>query len=94
MGKERNGATKMSDPINHPDYYGGEENIYETIKILEAKLTPEEFVGFNKGNAIKYLDRAKGKAKGKKELEDYKKAAWYLNNLITFKEKKNEKSRT
>ena len=62
------------DNIN-PDHY--KQGGIETIDYLRAKLTPEEFKGFLKGNAIKYLSRAE--LKGGKE--DYKKAQWYINEL-------------
>lgn len=64
--------------INHPPHYGG-DSPYETIKVLGAWLSIEEFKGFCKGNAIKYLSRA-----GKKgdELEDLQKARWYCDKLI------------
>lgn len=80
--------------VNHPAYYGGEDDPYETIKVLEAKLTHEEFKGFCKGSAIKYLDRAKGKDNGVKEYQDYHKSVWYLNRMndaIKRKESKDEK---
>ena len=51
----------------------------ETIGYIEAKLTPEEFKGYCKGNSIKYLSRAGHKGE---EIDDYKKAAWYLDKLI------------
>jgi hypothetical protein len=63
--------------VNHPGHYGGELDPYETIKVLEAKLSPDEFRGFCKGNAIKYLDRA-GKKDKAKLLEDFEKAGWYI----------------
>lgn len=64
-----------SSNIN-PDHYktGG----IETIDIVEAKLSREEFLGFCKGNIIKYVTRANYK----NGLEDYKKAQWYLDKLI------------
>ena len=76
--KEHDDTDPQPDNINHPSHYldGG----IETIAILQAKLTAEEFSGFCKGNAIKYLSRA-----GKKTLdprEDYKNARWYLDKLI------------
>jgi hypothetical protein len=40
-------------------------------------MSPEEFRGFLKGNAIKYLSRAEQKG----HEEDYKKAAWYTTLL-------------
>lgn len=63
--------------VNHPEHYltGG----MEVIDILKAKLTPEEFKGFCKGNSLKYLFRAEHKGK---EKEDYEKAKWYLERLI------------
>ena len=67
---------KDFDPINPTHYQIGG---IETINYLEAKLTPEEFKGYCKGNSIKYLSRAGHKGE---EIDDYKKAAWYLDKLI------------
>lgn len=64
----------MSDAVNHPVHYGGAEDPYEAIKVIEAwKL------GFCLGNTIKYIARAKHKGS---ELQDLKKAAWYLKREI------------
>ncbi len=70
----------MSDPVDHPPHYGGAENPYEAIKVIEAWG-----LGFVLGNAIKYVARA-----GKKgsRLEDLKKAAWYLAREIANEEKR------
>lgn len=64
-----------------PGHYGGEENPFEPIKIIEAMGWGE---GFNKGNALKYLMRA-----GKKDDEvlDLKKAKQYLDFEIARLEK-------
>jgi len=64
------------DVINSPAHYKG-GNI-ETIDYIQAKLTPEEFVGYLKGNVLKYASRAgyKGNA-----MEDTGKLAWYANRL-------------
>ena len=67
---------KDFDPINPTHYQIGG---IETINYLEAKLTPEEFKGYCKGNSIKYISRAGHKGE---ERDDYKKAAWYLDKLI------------
>ena len=58
------------------DYYkvGG----IETIDFIKAKLTPEEFKGFLKGNVIKYVSRALHKGD---EKYDYKKAKYYTDML-------------
>jgi len=73
----------MSDNVNHPKHYGGAENPFEAIKVIEAWG-----LGFCLGNAVKYICRA-----GKKGqvLEDLKKAAWYVNREIERLEEKNIK---
>jgi hypothetical protein len=60
--------------VNHPQHYGGKDNPYEAIKVIEAWD-----LGFNLGNTIKYISRA-----GKKgsTIEDLKKARWYLDRAI------------
>lgn len=64
----------MTDAVNHPSHYGGADNPYEAIKVIEAWE-----LGFNLGNTVKYISRA-----GKKGeiLQDLKKAAWYLAREI------------
>lgn len=66
----------MNDPIN-PDHYkaGG----IETIDYLKAKLTHEEFVGYCKGNVLKYVSRSGRKGSA---IEDLRKAQWYINELV------------
>jgi hypothetical protein len=66
--------------VDHPDHYGGKDDPHEVIKVLESWLTPEEFVGFLKGNVIKYQARARKKA----GAQDYAKAAWYAARLADF----------
>lgn len=48
---------------------------------MEAWMTPLEFRGYLRGNAIKYLARANKKGKF---LEDIKKAQHYLNKLVEY----------
>ena len=60
--------------VNHPNHYGGKDNPYEAIKVIEAwKL------GFCLGNTIKYISRA-----GKKDdtVQELEKALWYLKREI------------
>lgn len=64
------------DAVNHPAHYGGEGSPYETIKVIEAWG-----LGFNLGNAVKYISRA-GLKDEAKHLEDLKKARWYLDRAI------------
>jgi Protein of unknwon function (DUF3310) len=62
--------------VNNPLHYGGVDNPYEAIKVIEAwKLD------FHLGNTVKYISRA-GKKNPEKELEDLNKAAWYLQRRI------------
>lgn len=67
----------MAEAVDHPKHYGGAENPYEVIKVIEAwKL------GFDLGNAVKYIARAGKKGKKAKTIEDLKKARWYLDRKI------------
>ena len=66
------------DVINHPNHYKGNKGI-ETIDFIENVLTREEFIGYLRGNIIKYQSRAN--LKGRKE-EDLKKAKWYSDKLV------------
>ena len=65
----------MKSPIKEP---------YDRSKHYNEKVEPIELIeafdlGFNRGNVIKYVARA-----GRKddELEDLKKASWYLQREI------------
>ena len=73
---------KTPDFINHPPHYQSAAGI-ECIQAIKAALTPEEFEGYLKGNALKYLWRA-GK-KGEKSA-DHQKANWYISRLIAHSE--------
>lgn len=46
---------------------------------MQAWMTPDQFIGFLRGNAVKYLARAGSKGDA---LEDYRKAQHYLARLI------------
>ena len=69
----------MSDAVNHPSHYGGADNPYEAIKVIEAWD-----LGFNLGNTVKYIARA-----GKKDatIQELRKARWYLDREISNMEK-------
>ena len=82
MGGGRGRWVKKEEPeadvdmVNHPPHYtaGG----IETIDFIQAKLTPEEFRGYLRGNILKYSSRAglKGDA-----MQDIDKMVWYANKL-------------
>jgi hypothetical protein len=63
-----------TEVVDHPAHYGGKDNPYEAIKVVEAWG-----LDFHLGNTVKYISRA-----GKKgdALEDLKKARWYLDRKI------------
>jgi hypothetical protein len=74
----------VKETIHHPQHYGG-DTPYECIKVLEAWLQPEQFIGFLRGNSLKYLARA-GK-KGENYEEDLRKAIWYANYETEFRKR-------
>jgi len=67
-----------SDMVNEPPHYkvGG----IEAIDYIQAKLTSEEFSGYCKGNALKYISRANYK---KDANEDLRKAIWFLERAVS-----------
>ncbi len=65
--------------VHHPKHYGGKDNPYEAIKIIEAYN-----MDFATGNVLKYLLRYKKK----NGMEDLRKAQWYLERLIKQQEEK------
>jgi hypothetical protein len=65
-----------TEMVNNPLHYGGADNPYEAIKVIEAWG-----LDFHLGNTVKYISRA-GIKNPEKELEDLKKAAWYLQRRI------------
>lgn len=76
---DREVTVTISEPrkelVNHPSHYGGKNNPYEAIKVIEAWN-----LGFCLGNTIKYIARA-----GKKDstIQELEKALWYLNRELT-----------
>jgi Protein of unknwon function (DUF3310) len=65
------------DMVNHPKHY--------TFGKIEVITVIDDWqLGFYEGQVIKYVGRANHKGN---ELEDLKKAQWYLNRLIEQKEK-------
>lgn len=66
----------MNDSVNHPEHY---TKGIEVIDFIESwKLD------FHAGNVVKYVTRAKHKGN---ELQDLKKAQYYLKRLIEKLEK-------
>ena len=72
--------SKQSDPVNRPSHYTSGK-----IEVIDAIL--DWCLGFCKGNAVKYIARA-GKKDKSKEIEDLKKAIWYIQKEIETLESK------
>jgi Protein of unknwon function (DUF3310) len=65
-----------ADPVNHPAHYTS----YKGVEVIQ--LT--EQMNFNRGNAVKYIARAGLKVPTREaEIEDLKKARWYIEREIT-----------
>lgn len=68
------------DPVNHPRHYTSHASGIECIQITEH-------MGFNLGNAMKYIWRADLKHNA---VEDMKKAVWYIQREIAKRAEKGE----
>ena len=68
-----------NDEVNHPAHY----TAYEGLEIIQ--LT--EQMNFNRGNAVKYIARA-GLKSYDTEIQDLKKALWYIQREINRMEAK------
>lgn len=67
-----NSSETAANAVDHPKHYNSHPSGVEAIDIVEH-------FNFNVGNAIKYLWRCGLKGD---EIEDLKKAAWYVNREI------------
>lgn len=65
------------DPINHPPHY-----TFGKIEVID--VIEDWGLSFHLAQVVKYVARAKHKGK---ELEDLRKAKWFLDRLITSLEK-------
>lgn len=66
-----------NDPVNHPKHYTDHPSGIECIQITEH-------MGFNLGNAVKYLWRCDLK---KNHSEDLRKAIWYIERELKLRNK-------
>lgn len=72
------------DMINHPKHYTSDPSGIECIQITRWR-------NFNIGNAIKYLWR-NGLKENNSNIQDLKKAIWYINDEINRLEETNAKN--
>ncbi len=71
----------VKDNVNHPKHYAG--NI-ECIDAMTQCFGTDNVKNFCKLNAFKYLWRCQNK---NNEIEDVKKAIWYLNKYVELTKK-------
>lgn len=70
---------RKPDNVNSPSHYNS--GAVECIEAIEAMLSPEEFVGYLRGNSLKYRWRFMYKGK---PIEDLEKASWYEEKLLNY----------
>lgn len=75
-----NTDTKHTDEVHNPEHYKLDGLNIEVVDVIRAVLTDEEFKGWCKGNALKYLMRA-GKKDKSKEKQDFAKAGVFISWL-------------
>ena len=68
------------DSVNHPEHYTSHPSGIECIEVTEH-------MGFNLGNAVKYIWRADLKNNA---IEDLEKAVWYIQREIAKRKGKAE----
>ena len=75
VGKKLRKESRI-DAVNSPSHYN--QGGIECIDAIEAMLTPEEFIGYCRGNSMKYRWRFRHK----NGIEDLRKAAWYEKRMM------------
>lgn len=73
-----NTDNKNTDEVNNPKHYKLNGLNIESVDVIKAVLTEEEFKGWCRGNALKYLMRA-GKKDKSKEKQDFAKAGVFIS---------------
>ncbi len=72
---------RKNDTVNSPRHYNSHPSGIEAIVICET-------MGFNIGNAVKYLFRCEHKGN---KIEDIRKAEWYIKRELQRLEKEAQK---
>ena len=66
------------DNVHRPEHYN--TGSIECIDAIKGMLNHDEYIGYLRGNALKYMWRFRYK---KSPIEDLRKARWYEERLIT-----------
>lgn len=72
-------APVKEDMVESPPHYNN--GSIECIEAIEAMLSKDEYIGYLRGNALKYMWRFRYKSK---PFEDLRKARWYEERLMKF----------
>ena len=67
------------DMVNRPAHYNNGK--MECIDAIHGMLTHDEYIGYLRGNALKYNWRCRYKGQ---PIEDLRKARWYEERLIAY----------
>ena len=78
QSSQTNETTNNKDEVHNPDHYKLNGLNIEVVDVVKAVLTEEEFKGWCRGNALKYLMRA-GKKDENKEKQDFAKAGVFIS---------------
>ena len=70
----------MNDQVNHPKHYTSHPSGVECIEITRH-------MGYNLGNAVKYIWRCDLK---RDAIEDLRKAIWYLQDELAVREERSK----
>ena len=76
----RENEHQKADMVSNPEHYNNHPSGIECIQVAEH-------MGFNLGNAIKYIWRADEKGA---DIQDLEKAAWYINREINKRKTKHD----
>jgi|5_EtaG_2_1085323.scaffolds.fasta_scaffold00146_31 hypothetical protein len=74
-------STNQKDIVENPPHY---KKGIETIKVIRAKLTDQEYKGYLKGTIMKYNTRLGLKGSTEDEINDAGKLRWYAQKLEEF----------
>ena len=75
----QNTNEEKPDMVNHPKHYTSGTLGIEAINTMKMCSTEDEFMGYLRCNALKYISRFENK----NGLEDVKKCAWYVKKYLT-----------
>ena len=74
----QNTNEEKPDMVNHPKHYTSGTLGIEAINTMKMCSTEDEFMGYLRCNALKYISRFENK----NGLEDVKKCAWYVKKYL------------